>query len=72
MIQNNGTPVDLIAAVRNGLRQAYGAMATIDDAEILRQHVRDYLAQQFTVAIGRAKTKEEELSLMALFERITK
>ncbi len=64
MRQTNGTPKTLSEAILNGVMD-WSAESHIPMTEVIRLHVRDYLAQQFTMDLM------EEKSVCILWDRIT-
>lgn len=56
---NQGTPLTLKQAIGNGS----------GDTEDIKNHVRDFLAQKFTVAFMNANT-DQEIALRALWNMI--
>lgn len=60
-----GTPKTLNEAIENGLKEAFGPMKRPRASRIIKNHVKDYMAQKFGISM---LAKE---SLKKCFERIT-
>jgi hypothetical protein len=70
MNDHQRTPKTLVKAVENGIGDAL-TDTSINAAYSIAFHVRDYLAQIFTVAIMLAQSDEETLRVKRLWEKIT-
>lgn len=66
-MDSQGTPKTLRQAIRNGLEHH---QVGLDAAAVTLPHVRDYLAQKFSVAVMQAPTVEEGERLIKLLDKI--
>lgn len=69
-----GTPKTLVGAIQNGINAYRGAPWDRSELEEIRRHVKDFIAQKFTVARIQANrgTFGSEHDVMKLFEECTK
>lgn len=64
-----GTPKTLISAISNGLGMCTGPAK--DAPEMIKMHVRDFLAQKFSTATLKCQTDEEAKLIKDLWLAVT-
>lgn len=68
---NRGTPKTLNQAIINGL-EAYGFQNNEKLAQFIEPHIKDFLAQKFSVAGMKVQDEKLEAEIHQLFQKITK
>jgi len=63
---NGGTPKTLKEAIRNGASVAKG----LEFDETIKKHVRDFMAQKFSVAMLKSETIKNKLEVEELLEEL--
>lgn len=64
-----GTPKTLQEAMENALKEHQATAAA--SARAVTWHIRDFMAQKFTVAMYKAKSDAERKRLMELYQVLT-
>lgn len=64
-----GTPKSLTEAILNGMRDSFDQVSQKEKIRVVREHVKDYLAQKFTSVT--LKNPEIDEILQDLFQKST-